>query len=141
MTYPILKPPSDLDKWEEKRRLELQQHTDIEFHDEYPFLVSTNESLLSINTQLYDGVSSPEATLRIDKEYWSEQKKQVEAGIKMQTFRPNIVLKGRAGQSSYPAFSEDSWETIWIINDAGVLPIHLVARCKRCLLTAIDPET
>lgn len=139
--FPILKPPSDLDKWEEKRREELQQHTDIEFQDEYPFLITTKESLSSINTQLEDGMSSPTSTLRIDKEHWSAQRAQEEAGIKMQTFRPNIVLKGRTGQSSYPAFSEDSWETIWINNEEGTLPIHLVARCKRCLLTAVDPET
>jgi uncharacterized protein YcbX len=86
-------------------------------------------------------MTNPAATVKVNKEYWSEQQRDNEAGIKMQTFRPNIVLKTRDGQAQFPAFSEDSWETIWIENDEGDLPIHLVARCKRCLLTAVNPET
>jgi uncharacterized protein YcbX len=130
-----------MNEWKDLKKLELHQHTDIEFQDEYPFLISTKESLDGINLQLKGVISSPTATIKVDKAHWSAQQLEKEAGIKMQTFRPNIVLKSRNGQISYPAFSEDSWETIWIENDQGTLPIHLVARCKRCLLTAIDPET
>ncbi|UZJ52482.1 hypothetical protein CBS101457_001802 [Exobasidium rhododendri] len=139
--FPIYKPPYDVEKWGDAKRQELHQHTDIEFQDEYPFLVSTRESLDGINLQLDDLMSDTTATGRVDKAYWSVQQLDKEAGIKMQTFRPNIILKSREGQQSFPPFSEDSWETIWIENEEGTLPIHLVARCKRCLLTAVNPET
>lgn len=139
--FPIVKPPSDLSKWDEKRQQELNEHTDIEFQDGYPFLVSTMESLNGINLQLDETITNPVSKMQIDKDYWTAQKLEEEAGIKMQTFRPNIVLKAKADKAGYPAFSEDSWETIWISNDQGSLPVHLVARCQRCRLTAVDPET
>lgn len=139
--FPIVKPPSDLKKWDKKRQQELNEHTDIEFQDGYPFLVSTMESLNGINLQLDEMMTNPTTKMRIDKDYWTAQRQEREAGIKMQTFRPNIVLKARPGKAGYPPFSEDSWETIWITNEQGSLPVHLVARCQRCRLTAIDPET
>ena len=89
--------------------------------------------------QLTEALASPTPKVKVNKEYWSQKEK--ERGVKMQTFRPNIVLRTRSGQTPFPPFSEDSWETVWIQSEHGTLPIHLVARCKRCLLTAVDPET
>lgn len=80
----------------------------------------------------------------------------------MARFRPNIVLKGK---DPLKPFSEDSWERIWILspppsppstssthqhhNDKGddddgggvKSMLQIVARCQRCLLTAVDPIT
>lgn len=143
--FPIYKPPFDIDRWTESQRQELMQYakqTDIEFQDEYPFLISSRESLNGLNMQLEDAIAATDSPNKVDRAYWSEGSQgNGESGIKMQSFRPNIVLRARSEVHPYPAFSEDSWETIWIRSDTGTLPIHLVARCKRCLLTAIDPET
>lgn len=72
----------------------------------------------------------------------------------MQRFRPNIVLRAREG-STYNPFSEDDWDSLWFAPSASLseqgevqevkskatASLSLVARCQRCLLTTVDPET
>lgn len=142
--FPIFTPPHDIRRWDQLRRKELEGPTRIEFQDEYPFLIASRESLTFVNAQLNQILA--QESMKVDRQFWDSRKVNNEVALPIQRFRPNIVLKSRDGQKHFPAFSEDSWETIWIKSeksqdDASLeLPIHLVARCERCLLTTVDPD-
>lgn len=149
-TFPVDKPPHDVARWDDQRATELQAPTKLEFQDIYPFLVTTRESLASVETQLADALATQ--AFKVDKEHWKARADLPEGQLSMMRFRPNIVLKSQIGLPAYPPFSEDSWETIWVHKvsksldtavgkKSGSMPIHLVARCDRCMLTAVDPET
>ncbi|SNX81678.1 uncharacterized protein MEPE_00383 [Melanopsichium pennsylvanicum] len=147
--FPIFKPPSDSTAWSDSDRQELHRKRGIEFQDEYPLLVASVASLNFVRNQLATAVSSTDgsdgrggrAITGIDAGKWNS----VEA-LSMARFRPNIVVKGEFGP-----FSEDSWERMWILpaeNEKQLVEIEnpeamlqLVARCQRCLLTAVDPIT
>lgn len=71
--------------------------------------------------------------------------------LSMLRFRPNIVLQSRddAGMTPLQAWEEDQWTSIDFA-PAGdqatpeanrAVKLHLVARCERCLLTTVDPQT
>lgn len=140
--FPIFKPPSDAALWSLHDRDELNRQRGIEFQDEYPLLITSLSSLTSLRTQLSRALSTDleggRAIRGLDPIKWSNHE-----ALTMMRFRPNIVIKG-----DFPAFSEDSWERIWILppstrqEQGGVnAMLQLVARCQRCLLTAVDPVT
>lgn len=143
IAFPIFKPPHDLSRWENDRQKQLKSVTGVEFQDLYPFLIATRESLAEVNEHVQKAIKDEK--FRYDKTFWSRSDQDV--SLPIQRFRPNIVLRSRKSSDGnqqnelYPAFSEDSWETIWVKSDKGTLPIHLVTRCERCLLTTVDPET
>jgi hypothetical protein len=141
--FPLFRPPHDLQNWDSERQDELKGLTKIEFQDLYPFLIATRESLAVVNEHVKTAVDT--GSMKMDKSFWS---KQSEISLPIQRFRPNIVLRSRRNDDGTPAtspryqgFSEDSWETIWVDTKSGQLPIQLVARCERCLLTTVDPVT
>ncbi|KAJ9476802.1 MOSC domain-containing protein [Pseudozyma hubeiensis] len=141
--FPIFKPPTDSSLWSTNDRSELHRKRGIEFQDEYPLLVASQESLDFVRSQLFSALASSDSDGRggrritgIDATKWSSPE-----ALNMARFRPNIVIKGNG---ELPAFSEDSWERIWILpnssQESSVKAIlQLVARCQRCLLTAVDP--
>jgi uncharacterized protein YcbX len=75
--------------------------------------------------------------------------------ITIERFRPNIIVKGSSenGDARLRAWSEDSWKTVRVVNsepqggfmgmlggDRG-LEIDVQARCARCQVPNVDPET
>lgn len=150
--FPIFKPPSDAGTWVDTDRQELERKRGIEFQDEYPLLVATAESLVDVQNQLRDALNGfardqtdgrgGRAIAGLDSKLWSTN------SLSMQRFRPNIVVRSASGSAPIPPFSEDSWERIWIQDDdaeesraTSKAMLQLVARCQRCLLTAVDPIT
>ena len=155
--FPIFKPPTDSAAWSATDRAELHRQRGIEFQDEYPLLVASLSSLTSVRDQLSSSIASTDgsdgrggrAIAGIDAGKWSDP-----AALSMARFRPNVVVKG-----AFNAFSEDSWERMWVLppqttadtpqhrgegEEDAVKPsamLQLVARCQRCLLTAVDPVT
>ncbi|CCF54092.1 hypothetical protein NDA11_006486 [Ustilago hordei] len=136
--FPIFKPPSDPTSWSSNDKTELHRERGIEFQDEYPLLVASVESLSAVRSQLssaLDGKGARPIT-QLDPKKWSAPD-----ALNMARFRPNIVVSSGVGP-----FSEDSWERIWVLpSDEGEeekkAMLQLVARCQRCLLTAVDPVT
>lgn len=140
--FPIFKPPTDSASWSSHDRGELYRERGIEFQDEYPLLIATQESLSLVRNQLTSALS-PNGTegrpiAGIDATKWADS-----SALSIARFRPNIVLRSSPGEAFAP-FSEDSWERIWILPNGrsrSKAVLQLVARCQRCLLTAVDPIT
>jgi uncharacterized protein YcbX len=78
--------------------------------------------------------------------------------ITIERFRPNIIIRGSSSpiDTAPKAWSEDSWKTVRIINSSqntrsGIagwigggdrgLEIDVQARCARCQVPNVDPET
>lgn len=148
-TFPIFKPPSDAAAWSAPDIHELKRQRGNEFQDEYPLLVASLESLAYVREQFSSALTSltsdgrgGRAITGIDSDKWSDP-----AALSIAHFRPNIVLRGIG-----KPFSEDNWERLWIVpasashtGESGQADcqamLQLVARCQRCLLTAVDPVT
>jgi uncharacterized protein YcbX len=90
------------------------------FPDVYPILIASEASLTELNARL--------------------QKIDVDP-ITVERFRPNIVVRGQT------AWVEDSWKTVQIVSDVAgndgpsSLYLDIVARCARCQVPNVDPET
>jgi len=91
------------------------------YQDLYPLLILSEESMDEINdkTRDYVGVQGVEERWKADK-------------VKIEQFRPNIVTQGGG------AFAEDNWEEITIGDGPS---LTFVAKCGRCLLPNVSPET
>ncbi|WP_083704589.1 hybrid-cluster NAD(P)-dependent oxidoreductase [Motiliproteus sp. MSK22-1] len=76
----------------------------VSFADAYPLLLISEASLEGLNARL----SEP---------------------VKMERFRPNIVVNG------CDSFAEDSWKTIRI----GEVTFEVINPCSRCIFTTLDP--
>lgn len=90
----------------EKRPVKGHKDNIVGFADGYPLLLISQESLDELNGAL-------------------------ETPVKMNRFRPNIVVNGIS------PYEEDSWRQIKI----GALTIKLVEPCARCVITTIEQET
>ncbi|KAJ5670048.1 uncharacterized protein N7477_005411 [Penicillium maclennaniae] len=55
--------------------------------------------------------------------------------ITVERFRPNIVVRGQT------PWSEDSWKTVRISGDGKPLDLDIVARCARCQVPNVDPDS
>ncbi|RVX73558.1 hypothetical protein B0A52_02446 [Exophiala mesophila] len=97
----------------------------VNFPDVLPVLIGTESSLEELNSRLEQGGHK---------------------AITIERFRPNIVIKGDA------PWSEDEWKTVRINGDSSYLTsmmggnrnaidIDVVARCARCQVPNVDPET
>lgn len=99
------------------------------FPDVFPVLIASQASLSELNTRLTQQGEDP---------------------ITVERFRPNIVVKGEA------PWIEDSWKTVRITSSpspspsssssgAGLiqppLDLDIVARCARCQVPNVDPDT
>lgn len=112
----------------------------VYFPDVLPVLIANEASLQELNGRL-------------------QQKGQTD--ITVERFRPNIIVRGGEGVSLPSAWSEDRWKTVRVVNTAttaadgtsgGVsglfggtsqegLIIDVQARCARCQVPNVDPET
>ncbi|PLR40306.1 hypothetical protein CYR32_00760 [Chimaeribacter coloradensis] len=87
------------------RRVKGHPDTPLTFADGYPFLLVNEASL-------------------------EELRRRCPAGIKLEQFRPNLVVTG-AG-----AFAEDSWAEVRV----GSVVFEAVKPCSRCVLTTVSTE-
>ncbi|HFZ8995276.1 TPA: YcbX family protein [Citrobacter freundii] len=87
------------------RRVKRHADVPLAFADGYPFLLTSEASLRDLQ-------------------------QRCPAGVKMEQFRPNLVVAGAA------AWEEDTWRTIRI----GEVIFDVVKPCSRCVLTTINPE-
>ncbi|XP_058525179.1 mitochondrial amidoxime reducing component 2 [Ochotona princeps] len=78
----------------------------VAYPDSSPLMILSEASLADLNTRL-------------------------EKKIKMEQFRPNIVVKG------CEAFEEDTWDELLI----GGVEMRKVLACPRCIMTTVDPDT
>jgi len=85
----------------------------VSFADGYPLLLTTEESLATLNELIAVGPRAEEAPLPMTR------------------FRPNVVVSGA------PAWAEDGWTSITI----GAVHFRAVKACDRCVFTTIDPDT
>lgn len=132
---------------------ELGREESTNFPDVLPVLVANAGSLGELNERL-----SVKWKGRHKEEEGNRSGKGGE--IEIERFRPNIVVSGREGEGM-EAWSEDSWKTVRIIDpetesqrkqNEGIwtrfvggekkgLEIDIVARCARCQVPNVDPET
>lgn len=84
------------------------------FPDVFPILIASEASLSELNTRL--------------------RRKGVDP-ITVERFRPNIVIKGQT------PWSEDSWKTVRISGNQKPLDLDVVARCARCQVPNVDPDS
>lgn len=92
------------------------------FPDVFPVLIASEASLTELNTRLARAGVDP---------------------ITVERFRPNIIVRGET------PWSEDTWKVVRISNlpregSVGTptsLDLDIVARCARCQVPNVDPET
>lgn len=100
----------------------------VNFPDVHPILIASETSIAELNSRLHQKGADP---------------------ITIECFRPNIVIKGNA------PWAEDSWKTVRFNGSNGSLPengnsfvssspaldLDIVARCARCQVPNVNPET
>ncbi|XP_020837887.1 mitochondrial amidoxime reducing component 2 [Phascolarctos cinereus] len=82
------------------------QNYEVAYPDCSPIMMISEASLSDLNTRL-------------------------EKKLKMEQFRPNIMVTGCS------AFEEDTWDEILI----GSVEMNKILACPRCVLTTVDPDT
>lgn len=87
------------------RRVKHYQQTPLGFADGYPFLLVNEASLHSLQ-------------------------QRCPAGVRMEQFRPNLVVSGAA------AWQEDSWASLKI----GEVEFDVPKPCSRCIFTTVSPQ-
>ncbi|ACS85445.1 YcbX family protein [Musicola paradisiaca] len=91
--------------WALSRRVKRHPDIPLGFADGYPFLL-------------------------INEASFEDLRQRCPAGIRLEQFRPNLVVSGAA------AYAEDSWKTLRI----GEVIFDVVKPCSRCILTTVSPE-
>ena len=56
-------------------------------------------------------------------------------------FRPNLVIDREADHLSPPAYSEDTWQRLSIVNDRHHVEWTSAGLCQRCSVVNVDPTT
>jgi len=103
----------------------LGRQESVNFPDVLPVQIASESSLAELNTRL---------------------KERGESAITIERFRPNIIIQG--GEP----WSEDEWKTVRINGDSSLLTtftggnrnaidIDVVARCARCTVPNVNPDT
>ncbi len=87
------------------RRVKRRPDIPLGFADGYPFLLINDASL-------------------------DDLRRRCSAGIRLEQFRPNLVVSGAA------AYAEDGWQTLRI----GEVMFDVAKPCSRCVLTTVSPE-
>jgi len=87
------------------RRVKKQPEIPLSFADGYPYLLLNEASLFDL-------------------------KKRCPASVKLEQFRPNLVITGAE------PYAEDTWQTIRV----GEVIFDLVKPCSRCVLTTVSTE-
>ncbi|RIA96948.1 hypothetical protein C1645_871773 [Glomus cerebriforme] len=94
-------------------------------------LPSKDELLKQPETAFSDGYPF----LIISEESLSDLNKRLSLPVTSRNFRPNIVVKG-----CKEPFEEDTWKKI-VIGETNDNLFFVVARCIRCVMTTVNPET
>ncbi|GKZ77548.1 hypothetical protein AnigIFM56816_011283 [Aspergillus niger] len=98
----------------------LGREQDTYFPDVHPVLIASVASIEELNGRLVQGGNDP---------------------ITIERFRPNIVVNGDV------PWEEDSWKVVRIVGNkdgkkgAGAVELDVVARCARCQVPNVDPDT
>ncbi|ACT06532.1 MOSC domain containing protein [Dickeya chrysanthemi Ech1591] len=87
------------------RRVKRRPDIPLGFADGYPFLLINDASL-------------------------DDLRRRCSAGIRLEQFRPNLVVSGAT------AYAEDGWQTLRI----GEVMFDVAKPCSRCVLTTVSPE-
>jgi len=87
------------------RRVKRHDDVPLSFADGFPYLLTNEASLRDLQ-------------------------QRCPASVKMEQFRPNLVIAG------VPAWAEDGWKTIRI----GEVIFDVVKPCSRCVFTTVSPE-
>lgn len=90
---------------EPTRRVKRHEDVPLSFADGFPYLLTNEASLRDLQ-------------------------RRCTASVKMEQFRPNLVVTG------VPAWAEDGWKTIRI----GEVIFDVVKPCSRCIFTTVSPE-
>ncbi len=85
----------------------------VSLADAFPLLLTTEESLASLNGWIAEGPKAEEGP------------------VPMRRFRPSVVVSGAE------AWAEDGWRRLRI----GPVTFRSVKGCDRCVLTTINPDT
>ncbi|KZV90908.1 hypothetical protein EXIGLDRAFT_616305 [Exidia glandulosa HHB12029] len=103
----------------------LHEDTSVLFHDGYPVLLVSEESLEDVERRTWEIARAGDSD-RVDAKWKNER-------LVMERFRPNIVVRGAGG------FAEDDWEEVRIGSEG--YQMDLVSKCPRCQLPQVDPAT
>lgn len=87
------------------RRVKRREDVPLSFADGFPYLLTNEASLRDLQ-------------------------QRCPASVKMEQFRPNLVVTG------VPAWAEDGWKTIRI----GEVIFDVIKPCSRCVFTTVSPE-
>ncbi|KAJ8523091.1 hypothetical protein ONZ45_g452 [Pleurotus djamor] len=115
-----------------------QLEASVVYQDMYPLLVMSQENMEDMDEWVQEMIREGDASGRqLIGDEWRNKSKSVT----VERFRPNLVFTG-AG-----AYAEDEWEEIAIghtkeeAQSEDTPVISLVAKCQRCLLPNVSPET
>ncbi|XP_062066363.1 mitochondrial amidoxime reducing component 2 [Lepus europaeus] len=92
----------------------------------------TSNKLFPVSVQNYQ-VAYPDCSplMILSEASLGDLNTRLEKKIKMEQFRPNIVVRG------CEAYEEDTWDELLI----GGVELKKVLACPRCILTTVDPDT
>ncbi|XP_069906865.1 mitochondrial amidoxime reducing component 2-like [Oryctolagus cuniculus] len=92
----------------------------------------TSNKLFPVSVQNYQ-VAYPDCSplMILSEASLGDLNMRLEKKIKMEQFRPNIVVRG------CEAYEEDTWDELLI----GGVELKKVLACPRCILTTVDPDT
>lgn len=93
----------------------LGREQNVNFPDVHPVLIASMTSMAELNSRLGPRGADP---------------------ITIERFRPNIIIKGNI------PWTEDSWKLVRVSGeDSKPLDLDVVARCARCQVPNVDPDT
>lgn len=106
---------------------------EVTFSDGYPLLLASEESLTELQSRLVRYQTNMNST----SPPIPQPSHVSTSSIKMENFRPNIVVRGY-GQP----FAEDSWKDISFVNSTSnsLVTIRIVKPCSRCKIPSIDTD-
>ncbi|PWN46829.1 hypothetical protein IE53DRAFT_391017 [Violaceomyces palustris] len=140
----------------------------VRYQDFYPCLVATTASIKhvqdTLKASLYPSpddksklIERPEEEVKsykvpksVDREYWTLEELE---NLSITRFRPNIVVTSTGKGDPLVPWEEDGWEAVECFPSTQVdapygkeaegkgKGVYLIARCARCMVPNIDPET
>lgn len=134
----------------------------LRYQDFYPCLVASAESLrdvqrtltASVYPSMQDGDEAAKAYKvppSVNREYWTPEEL---SSLPITRFRPNIIVDDAPGaESKLSPWEEDGWSAAELFDAKADAPlgaeaehkgragIYMLAKCARCMVPNIDPET
>ncbi|TKY85136.1 hypothetical protein EX895_006216 [Sporisorium graminicola] len=137
----------------------------LRYQDFFPCLVASAESLRDVQKTLTasvypshshaDGGKAYKVPPSVNREYWTPEEL---SSLPITRFRPNIIVDNAPGaHTALSAWEEDGWTAAEIFSASddnnnppplgaeaegkGRAGIYMLAKCARCMVPNIDPET